>query len=112
MQTTYELIKRAVLRSIPPSAKKIALPLSGGLDSRMLAAVLHKNQIPFQAYNVDFGRETAIARQVAAALKAPLRVLPMLAQPAATLHTGHDLLDGCYHVNQTWGLRNGAAGRG
>jgi asparagine synthetase B (glutamine-hydrolysing) len=99
---TYALIERAVLRAVPAGTRRIGVPLSGGLDSRMLAAVLAKNGVPFRAYNMDFGREHAIARRVARALAAPLRVLPMLAEPAA-IPAAHEAIDGAYHVNQVWG---------
>jgi asparagine synthase (glutamine-hydrolysing) len=100
---TYSLIERAVLRAIPPGARRIGVPLSGGLDSRLLAAVLAKNGVPFRAFNMDFGREHAIARRVAATLGVSLRVLPMMADPGRSVPEGHDAIDCAYHVNQVWG---------
>lgn len=99
---TYAHIERAVLRAIPAGARRIGVPLSGGLDSRMLAAVLARNGVPFRAYNMDFGRECAIARRVAQALGVPLRVLPMMADPGRNVPEAHDALDCAYHVNQVW----------
>jgi asparagine synthetase B (glutamine-hydrolysing) len=102
VRETYALIERAVLRAVPAGARRIGVPLSGGLDSRMLAAVLAKNGVPFRAYNLDFGREHAVARRVADTLRVPLRVLPMLAEPAA-IPEAHEAIDCAYHVNQVWG---------
>jgi asparagine synthase (glutamine-hydrolysing) len=100
---TYDRIERAVLRSVA-DRKKIGVPLSGGLDSRMLCAVLAKNGVPFTAYNINFGRETAVARRVARALGVPLTVLPMLPYPEHDIPAAHDAVDCSYHVNQTWGF--------
>jgi asparagine synthase (glutamine-hydrolysing) len=100
---TYELIERAVLRAVT-DRKKIGVPLSGGLDSRMLCAVLAKNSVPFTAYNINFGAETAVARRVAKTLRVPLRVLPMLPHPEHDIPAAHDAVDCSYHVNQTWGF--------
>jgi hypothetical protein len=102
VRETYALIERAVLRAVPAGAKQVGVPLSGGLDSRMLAAVLAKNGVPFRAYNMDFGREHAIARRVAQTLGVPLRVLPFLAEPEF-IPEAHRAIDGAYHVNQVWG---------
>jgi hypothetical protein len=99
---TYAMIEQAVLRSVR-GAGRVGLGLSGGLDSRMLAAVLARNGVPCHAYNMDFGRETPIARQVASTLRIPLRVLPVLAAPARTILAGHEAIDCQYDVNQTWG---------
>jgi hypothetical protein len=82
--------------------RRVAVPLSGGLDSRMLAAVLAKNGVPFRAYNMDFGNENPIARQVAATLGVPLRVFPMLADPGRVIPAGHDAIECAYHINQVW----------
>jgi hypothetical protein len=99
---TYALIERAVLRSVG-GARRVGVPLSGGLDSRMLAAVLAKNGVPFRAYNMDFGDETPLARRVAETLGAPLRVLPLLEGLARNVPEAHDAVDCGYHVNQVWG---------
>jgi asparagine synthase (glutamine-hydrolysing) len=103
VHATYDLIEKAVLRAVV-DRKKIAVPLSGGLDSRLLCAVLAKNDVPFTAYNINFGHETALARRVARALRIPLRVLPMLPYPEHDIPAAHDEVDCCYHVNQTWGF--------
>jgi hypothetical protein len=100
---TYELIEKAVLWAVA-DRKRIGVPLSGGLDSRMLCAVLAKNGVPITAYNINFGRETAAARRVAKTLRVPLRVLPMLPYPEHDIPAAHDAVDCCYHVNQTWGF--------
>jgi asparagine synthase (glutamine-hydrolysing) len=100
---TYDLIERAVLRSVTDRGK-IGVPLSGGLDSRLLCAVLAKNDVPFTAYNINFGHETALARQVARALRMQIRELPMLPYPEHDIPAAHDEVDCCYHVNQTWGF--------
>jgi asparagine synthetase B (glutamine-hydrolysing) len=99
---TYDLIEKAVLRAVA-DRKKTGVPLSGGLDSRLLCAVLGKNGVPFTAYNINFGHETAAARRVAKILRVPLRVLPMLPYPEYDIPAAHDAVDCCYHVNQTWG---------
>jgi hypothetical protein len=101
VRETYALIERAVLRAVAGS-RRAAVPLSGGLDSRLLVAVLARNGVPFRAYNVNFGREAPLARRVAEALRVPLRGLPMVAEPD-TIPEAHDAVDCCYHVNQTWG---------
>jgi asparagine synthetase B (glutamine-hydrolysing) len=102
VRETSALIERAVLRAVPANVKKVALPLSGGLDSRLLAAVLARHGVPVRAYNIDSGHEAAIARQVASTLKLPLRTLGMLDRPAA-IPEAHRAVDGAYHVNQVWG---------
>jgi hypothetical protein len=98
---TYALIEQAVLAGVPPSGA-VAVPLSGGLDSRMLCAVLARNGVKFQTYNIDFGKEARIARQVAKVLRVPLRGLPMLGAPRA-IPEAHEDVDSSYHVNQVWG---------
>jgi len=100
---TYDLIERAVLRAAA-DRQRVGVPLSGGLDSRMLCAVLAKNGVPFTAYNVNFGRETVVARRVAKTLGVPLKVFRMLADPIYNIPAAHDAVDCCYHVNQTWGF--------
>jgi hypothetical protein len=102
VRETYERIERAILRAVPSGAKKVAVPLSGGLDSRLLAAVLARHGLPVQAYNIDFGREAAIARRVAQVLKVPLRGLGMLERPEA-VPEALTAVGGSYHVNQVWG---------
>jgi asparagine synthetase B (glutamine-hydrolysing) len=102
VERTYALIEEAVLDAVR-GAKQVALPLSGGLDSRMLAAVLAKNGVPVRTYNIDFGRETPIARRVAETLRIPLVILPMRPDPARILSEAHDAIDCLYDVNQTWG---------
>jgi asparagine synthetase B (glutamine-hydrolysing) len=102
VRPTYALIERAVLRAVA-GRRRVAVALSGGLDSRLLAAVLARNGVPFTAYNVNLGRETPLAREVAKVLGVPLTVLPMLGEPGRSIPEAHAALDGCYHVNQTWG---------
>ena len=102
VRETYGRIEQAILRAVPAGVKKVALPLSGGLDSRLLAAVLSRHGVPVQAYNIDFGHEAAIARRVANTLNLPLRELAMLDRPAA-IPEAHRAVDGAYHVNQVWG---------
>ena len=99
---TYALIEQAVLRGVPSGAAKVAVPLSGGLDSRLLLAVLTRNDVPVQAYNIDFGREAGIAREVARTLATPLHSLPMWDQPH-TVPVAHEAVDCGCHVNQVWG---------
>jgi hypothetical protein len=100
---TYALIEAAILRAVARGARRVGVPLSGGLDSRMLAAVLAKNGVPFRAYNIDFGSENAIARRVADTLRVPLTTLPMLDDPRRTIPAAHEAVDCAYHVNQGWG---------
>jgi hypothetical protein len=101
LRPTFALIEAAIMRAVPAGAK-VALPLSGGLDSRMLAAVMVKNGVRIQAYNIDFGREAEIARQVADTLGIPLTTLPMLGRPES-VPEAHASVDGAYHLNQMWG---------
>jgi hypothetical protein len=101
VRPTYALIERAVLRAVA-GRRRVAVALSGGLDSRLLGAVLARNGVPFTAYNVNFSRETPLARRVARVLGAPLTVLPMLGEPGRSIPEAHAVI-GCYHVNQTWG---------
>src|SRR5262249_48885568 len=49
-----------------------------------------------------FGREAAIARQVARTLGVPLRGLGMLDRPEAVAEA-HAAFEGAYHANQVWG---------
>lgn len=64
------------------TAGKTILSMSGGLDSRLLAGVLHKNRIPFRMISYDDADSSAandliIARQIAVALKLPLDVIAL-----------------------------------
>jgi hypothetical protein len=102
VRPTFALIEAAVMRAVPAGVRKVALPLSGGLDSRMLAAVLAKNGVPVRAYNIDFGREAELARRVAAELGIPITGMPMLEHPER-LAEAHAEVGGAYHFNQMWG---------
>ena len=99
---TYEKIESAILRSVR-GASKVAVTLSGGLDSRMIAAVLARHKVPIHLYNMDYGRESPIARAVADVLGVKLQVLPPHRDPTHIMFGGHDAVDCLYHVNQTWG---------
>jgi asparagine synthase (glutamine-hydrolysing) len=54
--TNYDLgstIENSILKRVPTN-KKIAVALSGGIDSSVVAYYLQKNQVPFQSYSIDF----------------------------------------------------------
>lgn len=69
----------ALTRAVGPLAlhdRPAELPLTGGRDSRLLAAALHSAGVPFRAFVRGFDRtaDVVVARQVAAALDVPLSV--------------------------------------
>jgi hypothetical protein len=99
---TYDLIEQAVLRGVPPGAKRVAVPLDGGLASRLLGAVLTRNGVTVQAYSTQTGKEAAIAGEVARVLGVPLRELRPFDRPEA-IAVAHEAIDCSYHVNQTAG---------
>jgi hypothetical protein len=107
---TCALIEQAVLRGVPSGAKKVALSLDGGLASRLLCAVLARNNVPVQAYTTQAGKEAAIAGEVARTLGVPLRELKPFDAPH-TIASAHEAIDCGYHVNQTagWELARRAA---
>jgi hypothetical protein len=102
VQETYDIIEQAVLASLPDRVSKVALPLSGGLDSRLLCAILAKNGVPLQAYNIQFGKENPIAQRVADTLDVPLDCCPMWSRPES-IPDAHRAMQCSYHVHQVWG---------
>ncbi len=68
VEAVSELMVQAVLKRFTPQ-EKIGFPLSGGLDSRLLLAAVHKHHSGYKGHAYTFGREGAedvlIARQVA-----------------------------------------------
>jgi hypothetical protein len=110
---TYALVEQAVLRGVPPKPpgawSGVALPLDGGLSSRLLLAVLTGNGVPVQAYARGLAGE-GIAREVAQALGVSLCTLRVL-DPARSLPLAHDAIDCAYHIDQAsgWDLARQAA---
>jgi asparagine synthetase B (glutamine-hydrolysing) len=98
---TYALVEQAVLRGVPAHAKKVALPLDGGLDSRLIGAVLARNGVPVRAYHLEDGKESALVREVARAIGAPVKSVPPN-EPHA-IPAAHRAIDCCYHVGQVKG---------
>jgi hypothetical protein len=106
---TYALIEQMVLRGVPADVSCVAVPLDGGLSSRLLLAVLVRNEVPVQVY-ARHGMGEDIAREVAHALGVslcPLRVL----DPARSLLLAHEASDCAYHVDQagSWDIALQAA---
>jgi len=69
----------------------------------MLCAVLARNEVPFRAYSVDFGKEASLARRVAETLHVPLDVLSVFRDPGRSIPEAHEAIDCTYRVDQTWG---------
>ncbi len=88
-----------MLRGVPAGAKKVALPLGGGLDSRLLCAVLARHGVPVHAYLTEAGHDAVIAREVARTLGVPLRELGLFERPE-TIPSAHEAIDCAYHVHQ------------
>ncbi len=72
VERVSELMVQAVLKRFSPE-QKTGFPLSGGLDSRLLLAAVHKHYPDYKGYAYTFGREGAedilVARRVAGRAK-------------------------------------------
>jgi hypothetical protein len=98
---TYALIEQAVLRGVPADGSCVALPLDGGLSSRLLLAVLTRHEVPVQVH-ARGGAGEGIAREVAQALGVPLAPLRVL-DPTQSLPLAHEAIDCAYHIDQVGG---------
>jgi hypothetical protein len=109
---TYALVEQAILRGVPAKVKQVLLRLGGGLDSRLLAAVLARNGVPVQAWCSDAGSEAVIARAVAQTLGMALRVGP--GSPPESIPLAHLASDCGYHVSvlRGWEMARRAAEEG
>jgi asparagine synthase len=99
-QAYLELVRDAVdLRlAAAPSAE---LPLTGGLDSRLLLAAAVERGHELRTFTLDgvHHRDVAVAARVAATLSVPHRVVP--AKPSAA-HEHLSLLRGAIHTTADW----------
>ena len=74
----FDAACRHALRTLLPRDAPIAVFLSGGYDSRLIAAMMVRESIPFRAYNVPYDSVEASESRVAAeALGIPLEVVPI-----------------------------------
>jgi hypothetical protein len=99
---TLDLIEQAILRGVPPEAKKVAIALDGGLASRLLCAVLARHGVSVRAHTTRMGKEALIAGEVARVLGVPLRELKPFDAPRS-IASAHASIDCCYYVNETAG---------
>lgn len=65
-----------VIDRLCPRDGKIIVPLSGGYDSRLAAAIATRKKLDLHAVTIDEGEETAIAIAVADALKLSHEIMP------------------------------------
>jgi len=82
-----EQLKQALIATVKKLAKgKIALALSGGLDSSVIAKILTDLKIEFTAYTADFGGpDTAVAQQLGKQLKLRHKTLHFAGSPEALI---------------------------
>jgi hypothetical protein len=99
---TYHLIEQAVLRGVPPGARKVGLPLDGGLASRLLCAILARNGVTVRAYTTQNGKDGLIASEVARVLGMQLCERKPFDAPQ-TIASAHEAIHCSYHVSQTAG---------
>ena len=71
----HDQVSMVIDRLCPPNAK-IIVPLSGGYDSRLAAAIAARKKLDLHAVTIDEGEETAIAMAVADALELPHEIMP------------------------------------
>ena len=72
---TCHKVSRAIDR-LCASNGKVIVPLSGGYDSRLIAALAAQKKLDARIVSVDEGLETRVAAEVAEAVKLPIDIVP------------------------------------
>lgn len=82
-----EVLKQALIAAVKRVSRgKVALLLSGGLDSSVLAKILKDSKINFTAYTADFkGPDSAVAQKLCKQLRLQHKVLRFTGNPESII---------------------------
>ena len=107
-----EHLAEALVASVQPlkrHAEPVLLSLSGGRDSRLIAAVLHAAGVPYRARTHGFGDhpDVVLARRIAQILGIELQVdLPQRSDDEQSVVVEHPLARACHVIRMAEGMQS------